>query len=457
MDGGDHKKTASVEATIEAVAIRARKAALSFQGVTTLKKNEALEVMRETLLSSKEEIIEANNKDVESARQHNLDEPLLKRLNLSGPGKLEEILQGISAVQSLEDPVGKVTLATKLDTDLELYRVSCPLGVLCIIFESRPDAAVQISSLAIKSNNVVILKGGKEAERTNKAMVDCIRRALTKVGIPEDVVQLVSTREEIKSLLKLDQYIDMVIPRGSNSLVRYIKENTRIPVMGHADGICSVYVDKEADEKKAIEIVVDSKTQYPAVCNATETLLVHRGVLSSIFPKIASALSRLGVVLKCDEDSLKALPKDTHAETAVESDFLSEFLNMTIAIKTVNDVKEAIDHINTHGSGHTDSIVTEDKAARDIFFALVDSAGVYHNASTRFADGFRYGFGAEVGVSTNKIHARGPVGLEGLLIYKYHLYGNGHTVAPYAKGEKKLMHDKIYPQYRPEWDKKKHV
>ncbi|KAK4525795.1 hypothetical protein GAYE_SCF16G3704 [Galdieria yellowstonensis] len=441
-----------VEASIEAVAIKARKAALSFQSCSTKKKNEALQVMKEKILSSKNEILEANQKDLKAAQEQNLETPLLKRLDLSSSGKLESLLQGISAVQNLEDPVGKVTLATELDHGLELYRVSCPLGVLCIIFESRPDAAVQISSLAIKSCNAVILKGGKEAERTNRALVDCIRNALESVQLSPDVVQLVSTREEIKSLLALEQYIDMVIPRGSNSLVRYIKENTKIPVMGHADGICAVYVDKDAEEQKAIDIVLDSKTQYPAVCNATETLLIHRQLLSSVFPKIATALSERGVVMKCDEESRKALPEGVKAEAAQESDYSTEFLNFTIAIKTVGDVHEAIEHINSHGSGHTDCIVTEDKVARDLFFALVDSAGVYHNASTRFADGFRYGFGAEVGVSTNKIHARGPVGLEGLLIYKYRLYGNGHTVAPYAKGEKELTHKPIMPQYRPNWE-----
>ncbi|GJQ12488.1 hypothetical protein GpartN1_g4279.t1 [Galdieria partita] len=442
-----------VEASVEAVAIKARKAALSFQSYSTKKKNEALQVMKEKILSAKDQILEANQRDLAAAQEQNLETPLLKRLDLSSSGKFESLVQGITAVQNLEDPVGKVTLATELDQGLELYRVSCPLGVLCIIFESRPDAAVQISSLAIKSSNAVILKGGKEAERTNRALVDCIRDSLESVNVPADVVQLVSTREEIKSLLALEQYIDMVIPRGSNSLVRYIKENTKIPVMGHADGICAVYVDKNADERKAIDVVLDSKTQYPAVCNATETLLIHRQLLPNVFPKIASKLSEHGVIMKCDQESMKALPNGISAEAAEETDYTTEFLNFTIAIKTVGDVKEAIEHINSHGSGHTDCIVTEDEVARDLFFALVDSAGVYHNASTRFADGFRYGFGAEVGVSTNKIHARGPVGLEGLLIYKYRLYGNGHTVAPYAKGEKHLTHKTIVPQYRPNWEK----
>ncbi|EME30461.1 glutamate-5-semialdehyde dehydrogenase [Galdieria sulphuraria] len=432
----NHYNNRQMEASVEAIAIKARKAALSFQGCSTKKKNEALQVMKEKILSAKESILEANQKDIAAAQEQNLETPLLKRLDLSSSGKFESLLQGITAVQNLEDPVGKVTLATELDQGLELYRVSCPLGVLCIIFESRPDAAVQISSLAIKSSNAVILKGGKEAEGTNRALVGCIQDSLKSVNLPADVVQLVSTREEIKSLLALEQYIDMVIPRGSNSLVRYIKDNTKIPVMGHADGICAVYVDKDADERKAIDIVLDSKTQYPAVCNATETLLIHRQLLPNIFPKIASVLFERGVLMKCDEESMKALPYGITAEVAQETDYITEFLNFTIAIKTVGDVKEAIEHINNHGSGHTDCIVTEDKEARDLFFALVDSAGVYHNASTRFADGFRYGFGAEVGVSTNKIHARGPVGLEGLLIYKYRLYGNGHTVGPYAKDSK---------------------
>jgi glutamate-5-semialdehyde dehydrogenase len=293
------------------------------------------------------------------------------------------------------------------------------------------------------------LKGGMEGEHSNTAIVATIRKALRSVAFPEDAVQLVATRDQVRELLAQDKYVDLIIPRGSNELVRYITQNTRIPVMGHADGICAVYVDGAADPAKAARIVVDSKAQYPAVCNAAETLLVDRAALQ-LLPDIARALAAAGVKILADPAALTALrdavyeaPAGLEVASAGPEDFDTEFLDLVMAVKIVDGVEEAVAHINAHGSGHTDCIVTEDKMVASRFLAAVDSAGVFHNASTRFADGFRFGFGAEVGVSTHRTHARGPVGLEGLMIYKYKMFGSGHVVAPYADGEREFMHKDI--------------
>jgi glutamate-5-semialdehyde dehydrogenase len=357
------------------------------------------------------------------------------------------MLAGVDDVRRLEDPVGKVTLATRLDDGLDLYRVTCPIGVIGVIFEARPDAAVQIASLCLKSANAAILKGGREAARSNAILVETIRQALAGLpraqgapGVPADAVQLLSTRAEVQRMLELDRYLDLVIPRGSNELVRSIQESTRIPVLGHADGVCAVYLDRAADADKAVRVVLDSKTHYPAACNAAETLLVHRERLDDLLPLVGRALRDAGVELRADEEARRRLP---FARPASPSDFDTEFLDLVIAVKTVSSLEEAVEHINEHGSHHTDAIVTEDPAAAEYFLSCVDSAGVYRNASTRFADGFRYGLGAEVGISTNKTHGRGPVGLEGLVIYKYRLYGNGHAAADYDPGRKRFLHRPI--------------
>ncbi|CAO3662795.1 unnamed protein product [Umbelopsis ramanniana] len=344
-------------------------------------------------------------------------------------------------------------MATKLDDDLELYRVSVPVGVLLTIFEARPEVVVNISCLALKSGNAVILKGGKEASRTNAVLAKVIQDALNSLpadsSIPKEAVQIVETREDISALLELDRFIDMVVPRGSNSLVKYIQNNTRIPVLGHADGLCSLFVDKDADIEKAKKIVVDSKTNYPAACNSAETLLVHRDLLQSDkFVAIATALLNAGVSLRCDTATYNALSNvdskfKEQVSQSTDEDYDTEFLDLTIAVKVVQDVSEAIDHIIEHGSKHTDCIITENESVAEFFMARVDAAGCYWNASTRFADGFRYGFGAEVGVSTNKTHARGPVGLEGLVIYKYRVYGNGNAAGDYGSGKKQYLHQAI--------------
>lgn len=383
-----------------------------------------------------------------------LSQSLVKRLDLSRSGKYEDMLQGIKDVRGLEDPVGKTTLATKLDDNLTLHRYTTPIGTLLIIFEARPEVIANISSLAIKSGNAAILKGGKESSYSFAAIASVISEALSSTRIPPGAIQLVQSREAVKDLLDQDVYIDLVIPRGGNDLVRYIKDNTKIPVMGHADGLCSTYVHEDADVKVAVDVVVDGKTDYPAACNATETLIVHKDVLGIHLPAIAKALQEKGVGIRCDERSLEALKAAPETDfpayaksilqPATEQDFNTEFLDLTVAVKTVDSLQEAVEHINSHSSSHTDAIVTTNKESADLFCRMVDSAGVYVNASTRFADGYRYGFGTEVGISTNKVHARGPVGLEGLMIYKYVIRGEGHTVAMYGgEGGRKYLHEKI--------------
>ena len=354
-------------------------------------------------------IFEANEKDLTEAKAAGIAPPLIKRLLMNEP-KLRDVVAGIEQIAAMEDPVGRVVQETELDEGLILKKVQTPIGVLAMIYESRPDAGPQIASLAIRTGNAVLLKGGREAAHTNAAIGEVIRDVLDKYGL-RDAVQLVSTREEIAELLKMDDLINLVIPRGSNEMVRSIQHSTRIPVLGHADGVCHVYIDEFADTDKAIKIAVDSKAQYPAVCNAAETLLVH-----AKFPnreKVLESLRKAGVEL-------------------LDSGFGSEYLDYIMNVKVVNSLDEAVAHIHKFGSAHTDSIVTENEGNARRFLNEVDSAGVYWNASTRFADGFRYGFGAEVGVSTNKTHARGPVGVDGLLIYKYQLIGNGHIVATYT-------------------------
>lgn len=431
---------------LEGVARRARKASRGLLSLSTAQKNAALQALYDQLSLKKEAILAANETDKRAARERmdkgELSQSLFKRLELGGK-KFDALLAGVKSVAGLSDPVGECSLSREIDEGLQLYRVACPIGVICVIFEARPEAAVQIACLAIKSANAVILKGGKEAEKSNAELVSAVREALRSVSFPEDAVQLVSTREEVKVLLDQSEYIDLIIPRGSNQLVKYITDNTRIPVMGHADGICAVYVDARANPQRARDIVVDAKAQYPAVCNAAETLLVHTNALETVLPVVGLGLAEANVEVLADEASmavLKAEVPSLKVSAASPEDYDTEFLELKLAVKVVDAVEEAIQHINEHGSGHTDCIVTEDMDVAKQFLAMVDSAGVYHNASTRFADGFRLGFGAEVGVSTHRTHARGPVGLEGLMIYKYKLMGQGHVVRPYVDGEKSLNH-----------------
>ncbi|MGE5607110.1 MAG: glutamate-5-semialdehyde dehydrogenase, partial [Bacteroidota bacterium] len=388
--------------------------------------------------------IRANQEDLNRSEQEHLAAPLLKRLKFDEV-KLAEVVAGIRSLIQLEDPVGKTLLATELDQGLELYRVTCPIGVIGIIFESRPDALVQISTLCLKSGNSALLKGGSEATATNRILTDLIIQATQKADIPQGWVHLLETRADVNEMLKLDEYIDLIIPRGSNEFVRYIMDNSRIPVMGHADGICHCYVDADADLEMAVRIAVDSKTQYVAVCNATETLLVHKEVAAEFLPLLKRAMDEKKV-------ELFGCPKTQsiiNVQPATEKDWQTEYLDYKLSIKVVENLEDAIEHINHYGSGHTDTIVTQNRANAEQFMNLVDSGNVFWNCSTRFSDGFRYGFGAEVGISTSKLHARGPVGLEGLVSYKYKLFGNGQVVEDFAQKKRSFKHkilNKTYPK-----------
>ncbi len=414
-------------ASLVEMAQRTRASARLLGTTPTEQKNQALEAIAQSLETSALDILAANQADCEAARAEGIPNSLYARLKLDDT-KLQGAIAGVRDVAKLPDPVGTVQLHRELDTGLELKRVTCPLGVLGVIFEARPDAVVQISSLAVKSGNGVILKGGKEAIRSCEALVKAIHHGLEQVGIDPAVVQLLTTREETLELLKLDQYVDLIIPRGSNSFVRFVQDNTRIPVLGHADGICHVYVDKAANIQQAIAITVDSKIQYPAACNAVETLLVHQAIATDFLLEAVTILQGKNVELRGDARTLNIL----NIKPATEADWSTEYGDLILAIKIVDSLDDAISHINTYGSRHTEAIVTNNAETAKIFMSQVDAASVYHNCSTRFADGFRYGFGAEVGISTQKMPPRGPVGLEGLVTYKYQLEGNGHIVATYA-------------------------
>lgn len=394
-------------------------------------RNNALKAAAKALFENKERIFEANMMDMKDGEAAGLMAPVLKRLKFD-EAKLNGVIEGINQLIELPDPLGKVQLKRELDAGLVMTRVSVPIGVIGVIFESRPDAMVQISTLCIKSGNCAILKGGSEAIRTNKILFDTIYNAAVAAGMPKGCMMQVEARKEINELLECHESVDLLIPRGSNAFVQYIMSNTKIPVMGHADGICHVYADKAADIEKAIRVIIDSKTQYTSVCNATETLLVHKDIVKELMPKLNEAFIAKSVEVRATEDIREVID----CEVATEEDFATEYLDLIISVKAVKDIDEAIEHINKYGSHHTDCIITEDAEAEDKFMSYVDSAGVYCNCSTRFADGFRYGFGAEVGISTSKLHARGPVGLEGLCTYKYKMHGNGHIVAEYADGTK---------------------
>ena len=403
-------------------------------------RNAALRAIADALKANKERIFAANAEDCRAAGENGIAPAVMKRLAFN-EAKLTDVCKGIDQLISLPDPIGKSLLKRELDAGLVLERVSVPIGVIGVIFEARPDALVQISTLCLKSGNCAILKGGKETAGTNRVLFSIIHDAAVSAGLPSECLLQAELHNEIDELLQCEKDVDLLIPRGSNQFVQYIMNNTKIPVMGHADGICHIYVDKDVDESMAIDVIIDAKTQYTAACNAVETILVHRDIAPVFLPKLAKALNRAGVKLRGTQEAedLIARNSDTAALASIveimgEDDFRTEYLDLIISLKVVGDIEEAIEHINRFGSHHTDSILTRDDAAADRFLQMVDSAGVYRNCSTRFADGFRYGFGAEVGISTSKLHARGPVGLEGLVTYKYLLRGNGQIVGDYASG-----------------------
>ncbi len=410
------------------IAIKAKNASKKVATLSTEIKNKALLNIANNLKANQDKIFEANKMDLELAKPFvengELSQSVFNRLKLD-ENKMRDMIQGIIDISNLEDPIGKTLLKRQLDDGLILTKISCPIGVLGIIFEARPDVISQISSLAIKSSNAVILKGGKESINTNKAIMNVIKEALAKTeGFPENVLTQVFTRDDVKNMLSMDKYIDLIIPRGGNNLVKFIKGNTKIPVLGHADGICHIFVDASADLEKSKRVIIDAKTQYPSACNSVETILIHKD-------------------FKYETELLKALEDADIELIATPESWHKEYSDKVLSYKFVSSLEEAIEHINEFSSGHTESILTEDKNNAKIFMNAVDSAGVYHNVSTRFADGFRYGFGAEVGISTNKTHARGPVGLEGLTIYKYNLEGNGDIVKDYVEGVKKFNHKDI--------------
>ncbi|MCE5341039.1 MAG: glutamate-5-semialdehyde dehydrogenase [Planctomycetaceae bacterium] len=425
------------------LASSAKKTSTRLAAVDSKRKNNALKAIASAIERHTDDIIAANKIDVEKATKENISPALLKRLKFD-EGKIKEVCHGVESLIELEDPSGKTLYAMQMDKGLDLYKVSCPIGVIGVIFESRPDALVQISTLCLKSGNAVILKGGIEAANTNQRLYEIINKASVKAGIPENWIQILQTREDVQAILKLDKYIDLLIPRGSNQFVKYIMDNTNIPVMGHADGICHVYVDEQADIEMAVKITVDAKTQYAAVCNSAETLLVHKNVANKFLPMVKEALEAKGTEIRGCEKTRAII----NVKPADEKDWATEYLAEIISIRVVESIDEAIDHINTYGSHHTDAIITQSRTVAAEFMQLVDSANVILNASTRFSDGYRYGLGAEVGISTNKIHARGPVGLEGLVIYKWKLVGSGQIVADYTgENAKQFTHKKLKTEF----------
>lgn len=411
-----------------------KKAQLHLSASSESERNDALGAVYEALEREKDFIFSENKKDLEEA-SGKIGSAVLGRLEFNEK-KLQSVRSGIQDIISLPDPIGRIGEKRELDSNFILTRKSVPIGVIGMIFEARPDALVQIVSLCIKSGNAVILKGGKEARNSNRALFEVISSALEKTPLSSAFLMLIESHEDVASILKMDKYIDLIIPRGSNAFVRYVMDNTRIPVLGHADGICSIYVDESADLDIAVPVVLDSKIQYPAACNAVEMILVNENIKERFLPRIKKVFDDNGVVIHGDDDVQSVI----ECEALGDDDLFREFLSLEVSIKCVKDTAEAIDLINSNGSHHTDAIITENEEERDLFFSLVDSADVFANCSTRFADGYRFGLGAEVGISTSKIHARGPVGLGGLMSYKWLLEGHGEIVADYASGRKSFHH-----------------
>ncbi len=420
-------------------------AALQLATLSAERKNDALSRIGGALQRESQRIEEANQVDLERAAQDRVAAPLVKRLRFNRE-KIDDLVLALNDIRALPDPVGKIRSARELDVGLTLYQVSCPLGVIGMIFESRPDALVQIAALALKSGNAVMLKGGSEARATNRILYEIVHEASRQAGVADGWIQLLETRAQATEMLALDRYIDVVIPRGSNEFVRQIMRLTTIPVLGHADGVCHLYLHHDAELEMAGSVAVDAKTQYVAVCNAIETLLVHRDGAERLLPAVGQRLKDAGVELRGCERT-RELWSD--AAPATEEDWGAEYLDYILAVKVVDSLEEAVDHINTYGSGHTDAILTDDRGQAERFMNGVDSASVMWNCSTRFADGYRYGLGAEVGISTSKIHARGPVGLEGLMSYAWRLYGEGQVVTSYSgSGAKRFTHRELPLEYR---------
>jgi glutamate-5-semialdehyde dehydrogenase len=434
------------DSSVASIARRARIASREIAKLSAETRNDVLIAVAQAIEQNARKIQEANERDCRAAEAEvaagSLSSAMLARLRVTERG-IAQMAAQVRDVARLEDPLGRRLSTTELDDGLVLYKESCPFGVIGVIFESRPDAVPQLASLALKSGNSILLKGGAEAAHTNEALVSIWRECLGKFPeVPADSINLLQTRADVKEMLALDRDVDLIIPRGSYALVQFIMQHSRIPVLGHSEGICHVYVDRAADLEKAMDIAYDAKVQYPAVCNAAETLLVHEAIAGNFLPRLVAKLKEAKVEIRGDAKTVALLPKDAIVP-ATEEDWATEYSDLILSVKIVADLAEAIEHVNRYGSRHTDAIVTEDAESAQRFLNEVDAAGVFHNASTRFADGYRYGLGAEVGISTSKLHARGPMGLEGLTTYKWKLVGTGHTVGPYARGEKKFTHRRL--------------
>jgi glutamate-5-semialdehyde dehydrogenase len=426
----------------------ARRASYGMAKMSTDAKNAALHRIADSIWSRRDEVLEANGRDMAAAagmlESGLITAAMMKRLALNAD-KVQEIVDMIRSVAALDDPVGKTLQAVELDEGLKLFKVTSPLGVVAVIFESRPDALTQITSLCLKSGNSVLLKGGTEARNSNRMLYKIIDEACP--ALPEGWIQIMEDREEVSELLKLDEYVDFIIPRGSNEFVSYIQSNTSIPVLGHADGVCHIYVDEEADVEMAVSVCHDAKVQYPSVCNAVDTILVHEAIADRFLPAMVKRFKESEVEVRgCRRVNEKVT---SGVVEATSGDWGKEYLDYVVALKIVDDVEEAVDHINAYGSHHTDAIVTANEETAETFMESVDSAGVFWNASTRFSDGYRYGLGSEVGISTGKIHARGPTGLDGLTIHKYYLKGGGHVVADYSGvNPKRFMHRPLDEEWK---------
>lgn len=421
---------------LEKELLQMKSASPSMAASTLSMRNQTLLALADSLRSHAEEIFAANREDLAAAQRDKLSPALLSRLKFDEQ-KLQTSISGLESLSALPDPTGRVLLKRELDRGLVLTKVTVPIGVIGIIFEARPDAMIQVASLCIKSGNCAVLKGGKESLHTNRLLFSLIYDCALKCGLPPACLLHATEHAQIAELLSFDHLVDLLIPRGSNAFVRYIMDHTNIPVMGHAGGVCHIYVDRDADTESALPIILDAKTQYPAACNAVETLLIHRDLASTFLPAVTQLLRTSGVQIRGTREVMELLAGSDIMEDA---DFTTEYNDRILSIKLVSGVEEAVLHINTYGSHHTDAILTENDKTAEYFLQMVDSAGVYRNCSTRFADGYRYGFGAEVGIATGKLHARGPVGLDGLVTYKYRLIGEGQTVTEYASGEKQFHH-----------------
>ena len=419
-------------------ALKVRNASNEISQANDDERKNALSCMANSLIRNADRILECNKSDFEHAKENGISQSLLARLRLTSD-KLNLGIEGIKKVRNLKDPIGQIQINKELSNGLILQRKTVPIGVLGVIFESRPDAVMQISSLAIRSGNGVILKGGRESNQTNIAIIEALHEGLEESSLNKDLICLLTSRKDSIAMLNLEKDINLIIPRGSNELVKFIQNNTRIPVLGHADGICHLYIDNYCDTDLAIKVSLDSKIQYPAACNAIETLLIHKDIAEEFLNKALPIFDANNVELRGDNKALSLGVKCS----ANSQDWSTEYLDLILSIKIVNDLNEAIDHIQNFGSRHTDGIITKNHETASIFMNSIDSAGVFHNCSTRFADGFRYGFGAEVGISTQSLPPRGPVGLEGLVTYKYFLSGEGHIVDDFSSGKEKFIHEDL--------------